>query len=217
MSCSFFGKGALCLVKATQSPGEIQFKGRLGSEWETQPLLSPRRQPGKHFWAPSESRGNSTAGIVQWGASGGRPGWKEAGESAAVPTLFPPSGTARRDGAARTAGIRMAPSPGQESLASLQRLRAEPRVRAAPRQSQPQRASPDAAGDRRPRGRGREWERGLRLPCGPWQHGGGGEGRRRFGAATAAGKSGPLLSVRSPGLPAAPRPRPRRPARAFGR
>lgn len=133
MSCSFFGKGALCLVKATQSPGEIQFKGRLGSEWETQPLLSPRRQPGKYFWAPSESRGNSTAGIVQWGASGGRPGWKEAGEAAAVPTLFPPSGTPRRDGAARTAGIRMAPSPGQESLASLQRLRAEPRVRAAQR------------------------------------------------------------------------------------
>ncbi|XP_044919367.1 uncharacterized protein LOC123387269 [Mustela putorius furo] len=73
------------------------------------------------------------AGIVQWGASGGRPGWKEAGEAAAVPTLFPPSGTPRRDGAARTAGIRMAPSPGQESLASLQRLRAEPRVRAAQR------------------------------------------------------------------------------------
>ncbi|TKC49212.1 hypothetical protein EI555_007743 [Monodon monoceros] len=35
---------------------------------------------GNIFWALSESRGNSTAGIVQCGESGGRPGVETSGE-----------------------------------------------------------------------------------------------------------------------------------------
>lgn len=35
---------------------------------------------GRIFWAPSESRGSSTAEIVQWGASGGRPWVERSGE-----------------------------------------------------------------------------------------------------------------------------------------
>ena len=100
---------------------------------------------------------------------------KTAGEAATVPTL-PPWGTVRRDGAARTPGIRTAPNPGQESCRGAEErsawgpspLRGRDRPRALPgtplgaasrggwgaeRERRP-RPSPPTPTPLRPRGRG---------------------------------------------------------------
>nr|XP_035965968.1 translation initiation factor IF-2-like isoform X1 [Halichoerus grypus] len=79
------------------------------------------------------------------------------------------------------------------------------------------RSAPETAPARFPGLRRGPRAEGAGARAGTATPGGGGEADRRLATATAAGKSGPVLSVRTPGLPAAPRPRPRRPARAFGR
>lgn len=131
---------------------------------------------------------------------------ERSGGASTVPTFIylfiyffthypPPQGTVRLKGAARTAAFRIAPYPSQESVASLQGPGVEQRVGAVPRfgQRPPPSAFPDS-------------ERGQRAS----RNGG---PRRRWGLrvarSIAAGNSGLALSVRAPGLPAAPRPRPR--------
>lgn len=131
-------------------------------------------------------------------------GWKEVGEASTVPTVFffflrttppfpPPQGTVRVKGAARTTGFRIAPYRSQESVASLHGPRLEKRVGAVPRfgQRPPPCAFPDSErGQRASRNGGPRRRRGLRVA-----------------RSIAAGNSGLALSVRAPGLPAAPRPR----------
>lgn len=105
----------------------------------------------------------------------------------------PSPGGGRLRGAARTAGFRIAPYTSQESVASLQGPGVEKRVGAVPRfgQRPPPCAFPDS-------------ERGQRASRsgGPRRRGG-----LRVARSITAGNSGLALSVRAPGLPAAPRPR----------
>jgi hypothetical protein len=89
----------------------------------TQQLFCRLGEPGKVFLGPCESRGNSTVGIAQQGHPAGVRGREEAGEVSMVPTISPlkmlgcftlcearPHRPAPR--------FRLAPGPGQESIAS---------------------------------------------------------------------------------------------------
>lgn len=136
-------------------------------------------------------------------ASGGGKKW-EASLVPSVCLLFvflttpphPRQGTVRLDRAARTAGFRRGPKLGQESLASLQGpTGAVPGLGPSP----PPRAFPDSARGREPTGAG-----GQAGTAAQGDAGGG-----RLARSIAAGNSGLALSVSAPGLPAAPRPRPR--------
>lgn len=130
------------------------------------------------------------------GRAGDR-GWEEVGEACPVPTYFftpPPPlcapASVRFEGAASTAGFWRAPTPGPESLASLQGPGVEKRG-CCPC------SGPDAAPARFP---GCAWGReGPAAKATPGD---------RLAAPIAAGNSNLALSVRKPGLPAAaPRPR----------
>ena len=176
----------------------MQLKGLSGTGRDTQPLLFQPGKPGKHslgsVLVTRQFHGRNCAMGRVGRASGGGKKWGRLPQCqlpAPSPPHprppHPPQGTARRGGAVRTTELRW-PRP-RFAVGAAPSLGQRP----PPRASWDSATGWSASGNCRPI---RRW--GTRLA-----------------ASIAAGNSGLALSVRAPGLPAAPRPRPRQPGCPF--
>ena len=112
----FLCKGQPLRFKGQSShPKKYNSKGSQGQGGTRNRSFFSRGNLGNILWVASWSRGSSTAGIVQWGESGGRPGVERSGEGSTGPTPPPPPPPRVLQGAAARSGQRRSGGPGLAS------------------------------------------------------------------------------------------------------
>lgn len=175
----------------------MQLKGLSGTGRDTQPLLFQPGKPGKH--SPGSLRPSHAAvprqELCNGASRAGVRGWKEVGKASTVPTTTPPP----------------SPPPPPSRVLRGAAARSGPRSSGGPGLASPWGPPPLSGRGHPPRA---SWDSAT-----GWSASGNCRPRRRWGtqlaASIAAGNSGLALSVRAPGLPAAPCPRPRQPGCPF--